>query len=420
MPERFLRRLLRPAALRVLLCAALLAVILPVAARSAERHQVFLPLMKKPSVYGVLQPKAAYEQSSLQAGLTLRTLEIGWRTYEPRDGVFNQAYIDEQRATLARMRAAGFQVVLDLGVQYPPDWVLARPNSRFVNQHGEAFAGGQGINGVNAVFNQELRDLQARYARRVFADLGVDFYAVRLGWGYFNELKYPPAEYNGRANLYWAFDPIAQGRAPGLPPGMRPAPRPGWQPGTPSADHADAAAFVAWYLGSLEQYHDWQLATVRASYPGRLMMLYPSWGLRPGQVEAAVAGDLGGTTPAEVNGELQRGLDFARLVEGTRDPLLVLYTTWLDAPDEGDGGDDPARWSPARYLSALARAHPLNLGVWGENSGRNSERDMARCLRQVQANGLQGMFWAFEPDLYGDQYASLQSFVRLRAELAAP
>jgi hypothetical protein len=382
--------------------------------QSAKKHHTYLPSVTMPGpLYGVLQPQGAYEQSSRQAGFNLRTLELGWNHYEPQEGVFDQAYINQMRAQLKHLQGAGFQVVLDLGVQYPPDWVFARPNSRYVNQHGVAFQGGLGTNGINAVFNQDLRNLQARYSQRVFADLGVGFYAVRLGWGYFNEMKYPPHEYNGHKNLYWAFDPVAQGQAPGLPPGMAPVPVPGWEPGTASPGNADAAAFIEWYLNSLKHYHDWQLATVRASYPGRIMMLYPSWGIRPGQVEAAVAGNLGGTTSAEINGEIQRGLDFARLIAGTNDPLVSPYTTWLNAPAQHDGGADPTQWSPVRYIAYLAAAHPLRLSVWGENSGQNPYSDLELSIRQTRVNNLQGMFWAFETDLYSGQFATLESFVDL-------
>src|SRR5690606_18425367 len=124
------------------------------------------------------------------------------------------------------------------------------------------------------------------------------------------------ASFAGKANCYWAFDPFAQGKKPGLPAGMTPCPVPGWKPGDASPDHASARAFIHWYLDSLKHYHDWQITTVRKHYAGPLMMLYPSWGIRPGQLDAAIAADLAGTTPAEKNGELQRGFDFARFIGG--------------------------------------------------------------------------------------------------------
>lgn len=394
----------------IALMSGLLLALCPWSIKAAARYGIYLPFLSRPTMYGVLQPQQQHEQSSLHAGLKVRTLEMGWNHYEPQDGVWSTTYIAEQRKILNRMRSAGFVVILDLGLQYTPNWLLELPNSRFVNQYGDPY---QDNRAVNAVFNQQLRDHQSEYVRHVFASLGTDFFAVRMGWGINNEMMYPPATYNGRANSYWAFDPIAQGQVPGLPPGMSPAPQPGWRPGTPSGDTTDAAAFINWYLASLKHYHDWQLATVRAVYPGRLMMLYPSWGVRPGEIEAAVASNLSGQTSPEINGEVQRGLDFARLIEDTDDPLLVVYTTWLEAYDAEDDGSDPREWTPVHYLASLAADHPLKLAVWGENSGRNSPSEMAWTISQVQKYRLEGMLWAFEEDLYGGKYANLAEFIAL-------
>jgi hypothetical protein len=320
---------------------------------------------------------------------------------EPREGAWNTNYIETKRKEYQQIVAAGFEVVLDVGMQYPPSWIFNYPHSRYLNQYGDAFVSPViGGNGANAVFNQVIRDKQARYLRHIFASLGTSFYAVRLGWGHYGELNYLAPTFNNRNNSYWAYDAIAQGRAPGLPPGMQAAPRPGWTPGTASANHAAAAAFAQWYLDSLKHYHDWQIATVRNIYAGKLLMLYPSWGIRPGQLEDAVAGDLAGTTSAERNGEIQRGFDFARFINGIKDQGVVVYTTWLDADDSADSASDQRYWSPVHYLAALAAAHPLGLEVWGENTGRGSRAAMERCFTQMAVYNLHGVIWAFEADLY--------------------
>jgi hypothetical protein len=363
--------------------------------------------------YGVLQSQSQYYASDWKAGIRVRALEIGWDLYEPQDGVWNPNYIQQKKAEYQQMIDSGFQVVLDFGMQYPPSWIFQYPNSRFVNQYGDAYIGRPAENGVNAVFNQVMRDRQARYVRQVLADLGANFYAVRLGWGYFGELNYPAATYNGHTNSYWAYDAISQGQAAGLPAGMRPSPVRGWTPGTPSANHADAAAFINWYLDSMKNYHDWQIATVRSVYPGKLMMLYPSWGIRPGQLDAAIAVDLKGSTSPEINGEVQRGFDYARYVGGIADSNVVVYGTWLNASNSGDSSSDPVQWSPIHYLAWLAANNPYHLGVWGENAGRNSYTDMQRCFQQVQAYGLGGIMWAFEPDLYSNQFATIDQYAAL-------
>ena len=125
--------------------------------QTVHPSKVFLPTAMTPPLFGVLQPDTHRQTAALQAGLRARTLEIGWNLYEPREGVWNTAYMEQQKKLATQMRAAGFSVILDLGVQNPPDWVLALPNSRFVNQYGDTFQAGLGINGVNAIFSGAVR-----------------------------------------------------------------------------------------------------------------------------------------------------------------------------------------------------------------------------------------------------------------------
>jgi hypothetical protein len=234
--------------------------------------------------------------------------------------------------------------------------------------------------------------------------------SARYGWA---ELNYPHPTYNTRRNSYWAFDALAQGQAPGLPAGMRPSPVPGWTPGTPSANHYAAAQFAHWYMDSLQNYHDWQIDVVRASYDGRLLMLYPSWGIRPNQLEGAVERDLDGSTAVERNGETQRGFNFAQFIAGIDDPLVVVYTTWLDADSSADHAADQRYWSPVHYLASRAQAHPLRLAVWGENTGRGSREMMQRSFDQATRYRLGALVWGFEGDLYSNRYASIDDYATM-------
>ena len=368
-------------------------------------------------MFGVLQPQPQYMDQSRKAGVSLRTLELAWSRFEPQDGVWDAAYIAAQRQELAQMQAAGIGVMLDFGMQYPPNWIWNYPNSRYVNQYGESFQTTTiGGNGVNAIFNAAVRTAQARYVQRVFATLGTSFAGVRLGWGYYGELNYPDPVYGSHTNSYWAYDALAQGRTLGLPLGMRPAPQPGWTPGTPSARHAAAAAFANWYMDSLQNYHDWQIRIVRTFYPGRLLMLYPSWGIRPGQLDAAIAVDLNGTTSAEQNREVQRGFDWARFIAGITDPHVVVYTTWLDADDSADRGTDQRYWSPVHFLAVQAMRNPLHLAVWGENTGGGDMVAMQRSFKQLATYHLGALIWAFEPELYNGKHATINNYRSLMAQ----
>ena len=235
---------------------------------------------------------------------------------------------------------------------------------------------------------------------------------MRLGWGHYGELNYPFHEYGGHLNCYWAYDDIAQGKAAGLPDGLKPCPTPGWLPGAPRAEHGDASRFVNWYLDCMADYQNWQVHTVRKYFAGRLAMLYPSWGIRPGRLESAIAGDLSGGTQAERTGEIERGYDFARLVSRIDDPNVVVYSTWLDANVGNDDAPNQEHWNPMHYLATLARAHGPALAVWGENTGSNDRDAMRRCFERIRLYNMIGMNWAFEPQLYdsGGKYATLADY----------
>ncbi|HEV7301972.1 MAG TPA: hypothetical protein VGN72_21735 [Tepidisphaeraceae bacterium] len=392
---------------------ALLVALLPVTTRAGEL------------LVGALQGDVRHLARNRAAGLNVSILELHWDRYQPKPGVFDAGYIAEAKQQRDAYVAAGMRVMLDLGMQYPPAWARALPHGRFVNQFGQAYDedAKPGSAGVNAVFNQKLRDVQAAYVGRVFDDLGADFAIARLGWGYFGELGYPHPTFAGKANGYWAFDDIAQGKLPGLPPTLAACPVPGWKPGD-RGDPTAAATFLKWYLAALRDYHDWQIATVRRHTAAPLAMLYPSWGIRPGQADAAVAAGLSGTTPAEVNGEIQRGFDFAACVAGVRDANVIVYTTWIDSdPAFGDDDSpDPARWSPPHFLSELAQRHPLRLGVMGENTGPGTKAALALTMSRVRRFNLSGLMWAFEPHLYSGapDHASIDDLGRAIGQPKAP
>ncbi len=366
-------------------------------------------------IFGTVASRVDHAESDYAAGLRAVTYEVYWDRLQPAPDRFDAAQFDQARGDLAALRDAGMQIVLSLGIQYPPAWAFDLPNSRYVNQYGDAYVDDRpGANGLNAVFNQQIRDLQAAYAARVFQELGNDFYAVRLGWGFYGELSYPINDYADRVNAYWAFGDVAQGRVPGLAATLTPNPVPGWIPGTASQDHESARQFAAWYLDAMSDYQNWQIATVRRDFKGPLAVLYPSWGLRPGQLDAAISRDLSGFTSPEQNGEIQRGHDFARHVANLKDSKVIVYTTWLDtSPTLGDdAGDDPTRWSPVHYLAQLAGDHRPALQVWGENTGQGTVDDMQLCFDRLEAFGLTGLFWAFDDQLYDttSDYASIDDY----------
>jgi hypothetical protein len=370
-------------------------------------------------VIGTLESKLERMSATSTAGARGVVVGISWDRSEPQDGKFDSKYLQSIKDKIEAFRAGGKLVAIDLGVQYPPQWIFGVSSSHFLNQNGESFdaAPGKGDCGVNLVYSEEMREKFDGYVAHLFSELGSDFYAVRLGGGRYGELGYPINKYKESTNCYWAFDPIAQGRQPGLPSGVKPCPVPGWIPGAPSPNHESARRFLHWYMESMQNYHDWQIATLRKYFSGPLFMLYPSTGgLRPGQLDDAVNDDANGSTGPEKTGEVGRGFDMARYVAGIRDPQVVVYSTWIDGFEgSNDTSADPKRWSPGHFLASLAAAHVPPLLVGGENTGHPDDlANMQLTFQHIHDDHLCVMFWAFEHTLFDnkDNHATINDFAK--------
>lgn len=362
--------------------------------------------LPRPSVpagpwFAVLQPADARLGLLAPAGVRRATLSLSWDRAQPTaGGPLDTRYLAEVRARHRAMRAAGLDVVLSPGLQYVPDWVFAlSPSSRFVDQHGNAWTGPTGDDVADAVFDPAVRAAQGAYLAAVGGALSdLPFAAVRVGGLVRGELHYPMPRAPGRADSFWAFSPAA----------LAASPVPSWRPGT--GDPAAAGRFLDFYLGALSGYGEWLLRRAAASFPrAELQVLMPSWGVRPGEVAAGAAGGLDGRSRGERRGTLQEGLDWARQAKAfAAVPRTQLYSTWIDAPDQGT---DAVYESPVRHLVRLAA--PLRLRVSGENTGRGDLAAMTRSVQRVRELRLTGLAWMREPDMHGSTYATLADFRRL-------
>lgn len=364
-------------------------------------------------VFGALQNDPALTPAQVRRGIRAVVVGVNWSRFEPRPGAVDEAYVQELRGRLDAFRQAGALICLDLSMHYPPNWLFSLPHSRYVNQYGQKYVDSEpGKDFANGVFSRPVRAAQQRHVENAFAALGSDYYAIRLGWGEYGELCYPRARYGGRNNCFWGYDPAAQGQAPDdLAEGLKACPVPGWLIGTPSPDNADARRFVAWYVDCLVNYQNWQVEIVRSRFSGPLLMMYPSWGVRPGVIDGLVRQDLASDTQ-----EIQRGLDYQRLVGALQDPKAIVYCTWMDgnSPWVDEGSPDPQDWSPMHYLAHLAHTHRPRLEAWGENAAYPSDsRAMQRCFDRLQRFGVQGMIWAFERNLFDQsgRFASIDQYV---------
>jgi hypothetical protein len=359
-------------------------------------------------LFGLIGNDGTHLREERAAGIEAKLFALSWREYYPTEGERDDSYVQRKKRELESLHEEGFEVILSLGYHDTPPWVHENyEDTYYVNQLGERYTGTDPLdNGdANLVFNPELRGLVGSYMEEVFSEFGDDFYAVRLGGGRYGELTYPPASYEGESNMYWAYDANAQESVARAGAGN-------WRPRDASAN-GEAGRFLGWYLDSLVEYQNWQVSTLREGYDGRIMMLYPSWGIRPGQAEAAVEANLDGSTSAEQNGEVQRGLDFERQVRAIEDEDVLVTTTWLDADASGDARADPRYWSPAKYLSSLADDHPLRLRAYGENTGRGDREAMELSASQMRRYGFLGMAWYNEEQLFSGRYATPRDYERV-------
>lgn len=305
------------------------------------------------------------------SGMSFALVELRWQDAEPGMDVFDASYLASINAQASALRNAGFSLMLNLGMDYAPSWLLDQPGARFVDQSGHVHTS---TNEPNLVFATGYRAYFNRYAARVLATLGTNFVTVRVGGGHWGELTFP-REYgpDGKVvNSYWAFDRFAAASSP----------VPGWRPGQLSPN-GEARKFLNWYLTSLTNFQNWQVKAIRAVYPGRIAVLYPSWGMRSGDFDRAVATNLSGTSRPEINGEVQSGIDHARQVAALSDPSTAVWCTWAD-----ERTVDQSNPAPIGELSALAAAKGLPL--MGENTGGQVDaaamarlRDNARDYRMT-------------------------------------
>lgn len=362
--------------------------------------------------FGALQNATFHLEQNYEAGMRIAVLELNWDKYYPAEGLKDNNYVASVKNLIQTYKGYGYDIMLDFGLQYSPQWLLNYENSRFKNQYGDYFSGGPGENIVNPVFNKIMRQKQEEYVKEVFADLGTDFACAKIGWLRYGELGYPLTSFNGNSNAYWCYDNIAQSGGENLPEGITACPVPGWLPGQTSDNHDDARNFYNWYVGALTNFQNWMIATTRKYYQGQLCLLYPSWGTRPGAVNAAINVDLNGSTSPEINGEIQRAHDFETLVEAIPDSNVMVYCTWIDSDEawSNDASGNSANWSPVHWLSHLAKKHSPVLDVGGENSGGSDLKKLDLTFRRMKAFDLKLLMWAFDFELYGGVYAGIADY----------
>lgn len=358
-------------------------------------------------------------------------LLVAWDRYQPETGEVDAGYVGEVRTRLEDCRRSGVDVILSLGLQYPPDW--AKELSGGVLRGS---AGGRPEHaGAEVIFSADVRAAVQNYLENVVSDLGFDgITAIRLGTNATGELGYPGPDAGGNEEEFWAFGDAPQ-LGVGLAEGAVASPMPGWVPGTRSwrgkaVTVGQVQGWWDWYAGSVVNAVAWQAGQVRRlGYEGRIHVPVAGRGVLPSDKSRAAHGLLDGR--ANPDGAQERGLDYieqfsilAKLpgvdidFTGLDDVSDVQARTAVPAQDRCRLDDhknvltmDGSSWSSHRYTSALARR--AGLGLVGENpgppdslfTGGSSQSDS--LAKQLQAApsyavecGMTMFLFAFEENLF--------------------
>lgn len=394
------RRAWLPAVPPLMVAALLAGCVAPSPSPTAEA-----PQRAGPS-FGTLLTMSDTAAEEARAGVTAAMVEVGWRRVEPREGQFDDEFIQSLRGHIARLRGDGRTVTLDLAIHYAPAWILDVPDGRLVDDEGNV------ADGPNMIFNQRVRDSVESYLRHVAA--GVDLSqvdAIRLSAGWYAEVFYPDSGH------YWAFDRNAQ-NGPDLPRSLPPNPLPGWRPGTGKLSIAEVRGWADWYVGALADVVNWQVDLwTELGYRHAFEVLTPGSGVRPRQYEQAVAQ---GLPPGLLGAGGAWDVFYARL---PRDPRIVGY---VSSVADNSGGNDSCTpsdgsvpldsreaesWSATRWIARVARAN--GFAVSGENPGwgqpgsfgryytdPSPDGMMARAVRQARSCGFQTLYWAHDRQLW--------------------
>ena len=338
----------------------------------------------RPPTLGILGVTGHYLTRERASGIAAVTLSVSWSQAEPGPDTFSSYYLASIRQRIAAALGDGFEVVLDPGLQYPPNWVFALPGgTRFVNQFGDRFGGppASGDDVANAVTDPAVRQAQAVYLAWLGGHVPAHtLAAVREGGGPLGELRYPSPDVDGHTDSYWAYDPSTQAA---LPAAVR-----GWVPGTGTV--AQARVFLDAYNARMVGYGRWLDGVLHADFATDELVLLPGWGERPGGAAVEVAGRL--TLPMD---EFNEGLDWADLLDSLPDPAhSVAYTTYLDAPSVQP---TLALEDPADFLAYLTQGTPIRLG--GENTGNGTMADLQLSLHRARLLGFAIVQWMDEAQL---------------------
>jgi hypothetical protein len=384
---------------------------------------VRVPQDDKGHYFGTLQTNPHRASVERSKGIAVAHLQISWDQYEPREGVYSYRYVDSVKRALGRFQRSGSLVEVSLGLNHAPSWLFEKyPEAAYVNQYGDHLT-----ETPNMVFSQTVREKAQRYINAVARDIGLEhFWGIRVVVNDTGEFSYPAGDTDRPGHTYyWAFDENAQSPArAGRPPTVPANPFPDWKPGEPDYrgkefTEAQVRQWYDWYLRALSDAVNWQIGAYKSlRYHGFLKILIPGRGYFPQDYHRAVGSRL---DPTDENRLIALGVGYYRLLGQIhhRRNVQIVPTSLVDGTGEPkNNGCDPTdrrvnvldpplrvpeTWSSMRWISRVARYYHFSL-LSGESAGNQVSPYypgvMNDAAHQMKTCGLQGLMWAFDPNLY--------------------
>lgn len=360
------------------------------------------------------------------AGFTLAELDLGWDAASTGDNTFSSGYLSNAANVAGQLKAAGYQVAVSAGIFNYPSWLSGYSNWQYKDQ------GSHGSTSPNFVWNPVVRAKAAAYisalqAAMAAAGVDVDYYRVGLAPDGETLLPTNVAGFTGQMlpimsgpGSWWAFDALAQAAGgAGLPSGIGACPLIGWVPGTNGVTVAQATSWWDWYMGAVNNAHQWEIAAHQAgAWNGCIMLVTPGQGESPALLSGRL-GNLLGPSPVFAN-DFQANvgaywpsmiaacadasstvLDISSVGDGSGNATGGGVNNSSEAGDQsapltgGSGSADPyySGWSSVRWLAYLAGRQGVRC-VGESVGGLGTAGNVASVMQQARECGLYALMWA--------------------------
>jgi hypothetical protein len=357
------------------------------------------------------------------AGMTLAELDLGWDSASTGDNTFSSGYLSDAANVVGQLQSAGYQVAVSAGIFNYPSWLNGYANWQYVDQ------GSNGSGSPNFAFNPTVRSKAAAYIsalQAAMASAGVtpDYY--RVGVAPDGEMYLPDSlPITSGTGSWWAFDALAQASGgTGLPAGVGACPMRGWTPGQSTWEGSPVTVAMAtswwdWYMGAVNNAHQWEIAAHQATgWGGCLMLVIPGQGESPALLNNRLGNLLGPSTifPTDFEANIaaywpstiaacanpaNTVVDISSVGDGSGNSTGGGVNNASEAGDQsvpltgGSGSADPyySGWSSVRWIAYLAGQHGvLTLGesVGGDGTASN----VAPVMTQARGCGLYALMWA--------------------------